>query len=371
MSRSSSKKLYGIFAFLVIAVAGADTATASQTSGEVPPEVFTKCWEYSSVPDLSAQPATDNSRVYFLNTEDKLEAADLRSATKVWSTELGGDVISNLLVRDDALFVTTSSNGDSNEGVKTATLRSLSKQTGVTNWSYAMPMSGRVTLGIVGNTVILVESNGTITARDAATGSAVWQKRLNVAVSGDPHFRPDAITLATADKGVISVAADGGTRTLFKTQRQPTSIMFESDGRYLIGDDRGNLVFTSGSKRPLWKFKHGARISYLLAYESEFLVASLDNFFYKLSRGGNVEWKTRLTGRIARPPIVSGDTAVVSIVGDESVYFIDLHNGKISNRVPTGDDDVAAAITNVGDSSLVLSASRGLALYSREQCPAK
>lgn len=335
------------------------------------PEVFTKCWDYSTVPDLASSPVTDRARIYFLNVEETLEAVDLEGAAKVWSTELGGNVISNLLAHEGALFVVTNTAESDTSGVRKATLRSLSKQTGVTNWSASLQTSERIALGMINGTVVAVDSAGSIVGVDSAKGSIEWTQKIGAATTADPHFLSNRIVLATATNQVLAVTPDGQTSILLKTEYTPTAILFESSDRYLIGDDRGNLVLSSAGGDAIWKFKHGGRLSFLLPYESEFLAASFDNFLYKLSRGGNVEWKTRLTGRIANRPIISGDTAVVSIVGDSSVYFIDLTNGKISNRVETGDENVAAIVTSAGASSLVVGGARGLAFYTRDKCPAK
>ena len=71
------------------------------------PLSFAKCWAYSSAVDLETLPVTDGANVYFLNPENRIEALDLHNASKLWSTEMGGSLVSNILVADTALFVVT------------------------------------------------------------------------------------------------------------------------------------------------------------------------------------------------------------------------------------------------------------------------
>lgn len=297
---------------------------------------------------------------------------DLSNATKVWSTEVGGELISNLLAHDGSLFVVSSVAQNGEGGTGRTVLRSLSKQTGVTNWSVVISAATRVTQGITNTHVVLVDAAGSIRAFDPADGDLVWSRDLGANVSGDPLFHSDELTIATGKKEIIVISGhDGQTRLAVKTRQVPTAVLPDSSNRFLIGDERGNLTLTSRDGKRIWKFRNGAKISFLMSYDSEFLAASFDNFIYKISRSGNVEWKRRLSGRAASRPVISGDTAVVSIVGDDSIYFIDLKDGKISNRVGVSDGDIGGVATGVGKANLVLSGTRGVALYSSEGCTGK
>ena len=328
------------------------------------PVLFAKCWDYSTSPDLSVTPIADYDRVYFLSADRKLEAVDLRNAVKVWASEIGGDVISNLFVTENSVLLVTRS-GESGNSV----LRSLSKQTGIANWN-ATILTSRATIGSLNGSIISVDVDGSISAFHPSSGSQLWHTQLGNKIIGEPHFRSMTITVATAANEIVDIAIGGQATVRLKAGYLPSALLIEPSDQYLIGDDRGNLVFTAADGDRRWRFKNGAKISYLLSYDSEFLVASYDNFLYKLSRGGNVEWKRRLTGRVSGRPVVSGDTAVLSIIGDGSIYFVSLHDGKISNRVQVGDENTGAAVAAAGP-SVVVGGPQGLSLYSRGKCAAK
>src|SRR5215204_1389765 len=81
--------------------------TASQDSG-----VFGKCWEVAVNSNLVTGPAADASAVYILDENNKLRAVDLATGNNAWSSEVGGELISNLLVLDDSIFFLTTSQSD-------------------------------------------------------------------------------------------------------------------------------------------------------------------------------------------------------------------------------------------------------------------
>ena len=347
-----------------VAFLSGPVAAANPNRSDDAPELFAKCWEYSTSPDLSVVPVADADRVYFVNAERKLETVDLRSSVKLWASDIGGDVVSNLIVTEYSVLVITRP-GESDKAV----LRSLSKQTGVANWTATVSTS-RATLGTLNGSILAVDAGGSITAFHPTNGLQLWQTQLGADIVGDPHFRSMTVTVANARNEIVDVGIGGQATVRLKASYLPAALLIEPSDQYLIGDDRGNLIFTAADGDRRWRFKNGARISFLLSYDSEFLVASFDNFLYKLSRGGNVEWKRRLTGRVSVRPVVSGDTAVVSIIGDGSVYFVNLHDGKISNRVQVGDENTGASVAAAGP-SVVIGGLQGISLYSRDKCPAK
>src|SRR5687767_9282733 len=266
-----------IMSILLVMIPQPRSVAADVGYGASRPELFTKCWNYSSSPDLATAPTADNRKIYFLNAENKLEAADIHTATKLWSSELGGQVISNLLTDDSALFVVSGSapneSGESAKGV----LRSLSKETGVTNWSKVVSTASRVTLGAMRGNIVSVESSGSIEAFDPINGKPVWNKHLGANITADPQFAAGELILSTDKKEVLVVSGvDGQSRLIARTKHVPTAILLDSPNRYLIGDERGNLTLASRNGKTIWRFRNGARISFLLSYESEFLAASFD-----------------------------------------------------------------------------------------------
>lgn len=328
---------------------------------------FARCWEYKAAANLSIQSESDASNVYFVDTEQRLFAVDLQSGTTVWSTELGGAGISNLLVTNDSLILVTAS-VENASGTETV-LRSVSKQTGITNWFVKTSGAPNAKIGAINGTLILVTQAGDISAFATNTGDQKWSKSVGATITTAPFFSGASAFVGTSRSEVISIAASSGDLTVVaKAAGVPAVVFSDSSGRVLVGDERGNLVLTSADGKRIWRFRKGARISAISTYDSEFLAASNDNFVYKLTRGGNVEWKRRLSSRIDARPLVLDNVAVFATVGDGNVYVIDLTNGKVLNRFENGEDNAAQAIS--AGANFVMVTEESLTLYSRGICPA-
>lgn len=327
---------------------------------------FARCWDYKAAPDLSVQSESDALNVYFVDTERRLIAVDLHSGAIVWSTDIGGASISNLLITDDSLLLVTA--GSETAVGSEAVLRSLSKQTGITNWFVKIPGAQKLTIGALNGTLLAVEPSGTVAAFTMNAGHAKWSTGVGANITTAPFFSGSSVFVGTDRYEVIAIAsASGDVSVAAKTAGVPAVVFSAPSGRLLIGDQRGSLVLTTTDGKRVWRFRNGARITSLSVYDSEYLAASNDNFVYKLSRGGNVEWKRRLSSRIDGRPLVIDDVAVFATVGDGNVYVIDLTNGKILNRFENGENNAAQAIA--AGSNFVMVTEESLILFSRGVCP--
>ena len=339
---------------------------ASSLASDDKPVIFNRCWETPSAVDLAVTPVSDGATIFFLDTAGKLTAMETAQPTRRWSTEIGGDVVSNQLVTHTALFVVTVPSGSAGD----ASLRAISKQTGVTMWTTGLPRSVRIFLGMINGSLVAVASDGTTTALAPDRGSIIWRQSIGAAANADPLFTPGRLVVATDRNEIVSISPTGSVEITAKAAHAATALVGEDQGRVLAGDERGNLMHFSPSGSELWKFRNGARISYLALYESEYIAASDDNFVYRISRGGNVEWKRRLPGRLSTRPVIIGETAVMSIIGEPSIYAISLDDGKISNRILAGSEEAPAIAIAAGASAFAALSAQRVSLYNG-MCPAK
>jgi outer membrane protein assembly factor BamB len=219
---------------------------------------------------------------------------------------------------------------------------------------------------------VTVGGDGSLSAIASATGKTVWQIDLRSLVVATPYFNESGIEIATNRNEVVNVSGtDGRVHVDWKSKYLPTAVLVDSNGRLVVGDERGNFVSVSSGGSRLWGFRNGAQISSATLYGSEYLAASYDNFLYKLSRSGDVKWKRRLSGRVNDGPFVLADTAIVSIVGTGSVYVIDLKKGKISNRIEGGEEVSLRVVAATNASGFAVAGPSGISYFSSARCPAK
>jgi len=358
-------------AFLSLLLVAANIA-APRKSISTEPDIFTKCWEYKVNAKLDVGPAVDTISVYFLDDENRLNGVDLAAGTKLWSSEIGGKVVSNLLVLEDSILFVTSSQLDASNPVSKTMLRAISRRTGITDWSAEVVSSPLMWIGSVGGNVIAVGSDGMVSASANGGGKLIWQTDLKSRVTAMPYFNKSGIEIGTEKNEVLNVAgSDGLVRVDWKAKYLPTAVLLDPNGRLVVGDERGNFMSVSSGGDRIWGFRNGAQISSATLYGSDYVAASYDNFLYKLSRSGDVKWKRRLSGRVNDGPFILGDTAVVSVVGTGSVYVLDLKKGKISNRIEVGDEVSLRVAAAANGSGFAIAGPAGISYFSSTKCLAK
>ena len=91
------------------------------------------------------------------------------------------------------------------------------------------------------------------------TGAAAWTQNLGAIVTAAPHFSEPRLTVGTSRNQVASLLAlPGEISVVATTEHSPTAVASGTDGRYVIGDERGNLVLLNADGKQAWKFKNGA-----------------------------------------------------------------------------------------------------------------
>jgi len=363
-----------VITFLLISgLISANAAGAQNKSAE--PFVLKKCWVSEVKTPAQHLNASDNDKVLvFSEGSGKVGALDLISGHSIWQSEFGGEVVSNIVTDQTSVFF--AANPTSKEGVKadSTTLRSVSKQTGITVWSVAVPYSEKSYLEADTNYILAVTGNGAVIAVDKKDGTVKWQTSLDKKLAAAPHFTEKYIGLALESGEIYLISPQNGERFFQMTSPFPAISIFIPDVNTLIaGDRKGNLWATDIlTKQTRWKFKNGAQVSSITGSGENILVSSYDNFVYQMSpANGNVLWKRRLPGRVIEMPLVTRDFAVVRVLGEPEVSFIDLKSGKILGKIVSeGEDDITTALVT-GSGSVVLGRSDGIYLYSVNTCDLK
>jgi outer membrane protein assembly factor BamB len=96
------------------------------------------------------------------------------------------------------------------------------------------------------------------------------------------------------------------------------------------------------------------------------VIASLDNFVYKLSLvGGDRVWKRQLAGRVASEPLMATDGALFTPLSGDAGVVLDLRDGKQLNTLPVGEDNNTAASPVAVGGVLLVTTRQGLLAFSR------
>jgi outer membrane protein assembly factor BamB len=321
-----------------------------------------ECWHYGPA-IADAQPAADSNNVYIAENGGRVSAISLSTGTRIWSTELGGEVVSDLVSDTSNIYVVT------NEVFGGAHLRSLSVASGIPNWDVEYPGGRHIMLGTFGGKLVVVMDTGVISAYRPGMGKAEWNLTLPMNITG-MYSGAGKMLIATADREVHSVdVASGKQMSTYSMDADITATAVFGEG-VVIGDDRGNIVrFASGSRS--WRFRNGARITSLTHTVRGLIAASADNFVYLISDDtGDVRWKKRLPGRVANVAI-AGDTAVVTAIGEPDAFLIDLETGKAAGRLSLGSGEVFIGLPLFSDGKFIFFTSAGVLAASQSPCSGK
>ena len=331
------------------------------------PVRFNRCWQRSFADRAVEQLAADDVAAYVSLEHAAIKAVDLDNGVDNWFAELGGSVISNLLVIGNAIYVASGPAAVS-ENAGRVFVRSVSKLTGITNWSVPFASSERVWLLNSGGNVIAVGESGSIASFSSGTGVISWQTTVAGQITAEPALSNGKILIGTAKKLLnVFSAADGRLLSAIPVNATPSALSFVFDDEILVGDERGNLWLFGSESSPAWHHKNGARIASVSRTRRGALVSSFDNFIYMLSQKGDVVWKRRLQARPNSAPAILDSVALVGTVGNDPAYILDLKNGKILSQVGLpGDTTSIAALSGEGD--IVFLSSSGLSLYSLSAC---
>ena len=290
------------------------------------------CGSYEARANIAGYTSGVDGELYLSLDGGIISALD-QDRRSVWTVELGGRPASGILASRTSVFTITMPQDAAAAGAA-ATLRALSKQTGITIWSVKIPLADRYDIGFNGMSVVAAASNGIISAFDAATGSSQWRKEIGSKLSSPAVFNDGTVVFGTDDKNVVQIKK-GEIASRFKIDTPPLRVLISEDGKILTGDRSGRITLLDGQTgRKLWRFKSGGEISYLAETKHGFVAGSYDNFIYSIWKyNGDVLWKRRIGARVVGGIAASDDVLASMVYGEPEAFVFDASNGKIRDRL--------------------------------------
>ena len=334
----------------------------------------TKCWSFSLGDEIGSGLASDGVRVYLGGSGGRIEALSL-DGKKMWATELGGDIVSNLLPAETGLFLVTATvSSDASKPISENLLRSLSKETGITNWTAKMPEASKYFIGNTPGAIILASKSGVIQSIDSKTGAVKWKREIADGFVTEPRFYADKLVVASTVKQVFVISlASGEIDSLRKLPFGVSAVGQTVVGDLIVGDERGNLTsFVGSTAKVNWKFRSGGEISAIFTVDDHILVSSHDNFAYSLvTRNGDVAWKRRLSGRVSQLATIEDKYALISSFDDHGAVLTDLSSGKIAGQIALGADENLIYNPIVANGLIFILTSESVNAFSLNGCSAK
>lgn len=343
----------------------------TMTLSQIKPEgelVVSKCWSYS----LSSGRAliSDGFRVYLTTSDARIEAVSI-DGKKLWETELGGEIVSNLAVNNSGVFIVTSTPAG-NETRASASLKALSRETGITGWSFALGDAVEHTLTASESFLTVVSANGIIRSVDGATGNVRWKREVAQGFIGKPYVGSERLLVSsTSNQLFVISAASGEIQSVNKPVFPATAVSETKGGEVVIGDERGGVtIYWKATEGPGWRFKSGGGISSVRAVNGNILAASNDNYVYFLRpRSGGLDWKKRLAGRITHIGVINNKLALVSSLDEHGATFLNLSTGKVIGQIGLEDGESLTSDPVVAGNLILVMTTERVIAYSLNGCP--
>lgn len=331
--------------------------------------VLTKCWDYPIVDTPARSLVSDGDRIFIAYDGAKIEALST-DGKKVWASELGGEIRSNVMPGATGLLVVTSTATTDAAKPEDFVLRSLSKETGITSWSTKLDKAEKFTLYSSEKWAILVSSAGLVEALDPKDGSVKWKREIAQKFVADPVFDKEDTTVAADLNQVFEIShAAGDIASMRKLSIGITALGRTPDDDVIAGNERGEVtLFVTGREKPYWKFKSGGEISQAGEAGGSIFAVSHDNFIYLLaSRNGSVIWKKRMPGRISAVTTFLDRYIVVAGAEEHASLLLDIANGKVAGQIFLGVDETVSTLLPTARHLSVLT-NRAAYNYSVDGC---
>ena len=351
--------------FLLVSTGLYSIATHAQVQKDEQVE-FSRCWAFTEPDVRFSAIAADEKTVFASAPGAKMVAVAVATGAKLWATELGGEIVSNLLIVEAGLFVVTDSvpTGTAKKGL--STLRLLSSDTGITIKTVPLIPAESFTIGFDNGSVIIVSNSGDLYAFDSSASVLKWNSKTIGRVNGKTFIAQGSIVAGTPEGQVVRLGSQTGeiSRTL-KATTVPTTAMYTAAGQLVYGDVRGNVTAVDAH----WRFRTGGQISGVYEIGNGYIVTSFDNFIYLLSKNtGSVVWKKRMAGRIADISFNSAVTALVFTSGAETAVLIELKKGKTLGQIALSEPTESVDLPDKSGKRLVFALNGSIFVFSSERC---
>lgn len=336
---------------------------------------FHKCWEFAFNGAGSSSPVSYNRNLILSpGVEGEISAFDLRQGQFVWQSRLGGEIISDLLIDENKIYLISKIVKDTEE---ITLIRALSPITGLTLWqkNLILPKNSSKIFLLNNKEYIYVFSNaGSILSLAKKDGAESWSRNINAKITSVPFLSEDKIFVGdeTGKLTLLSVSSGNNISSLdFKTA--PSGNVLVLRNVIVVGELSGSVsAFRLNDHKLLWKTRTGAQIAGISETGvGDVLVSSNDGFIYLLdAKTGDRRWKKRLAGRPIGKPFISNNFALLQTIDANALPIFETAKGKLVNQIQLQEDQYSVAPAIPMGKTILIPTNQGLQVFSEQPCDA-
>lgn len=297
--------------------------------------------------------ASDNElRSLLLATPGALNSFSLRPIRNLWAISTGGEVVDAFAINGEEIAALI-------ESADGFVLRTISAASG-------LPRSSRTFRRAETNSAKLISEKSLL--RSGPNGLAMSDPRNPDADLWTAPLMPAALSGIVTDGTLIAVPFDDRIEFVeFATGRRrgvlPASVADRvvafGDGESVVVSVRVSRIASVDTKgRVRWTYRTGGRVIGGTIAGSSVIVASADNFVYRIdTRTGALVWKARLEDRALSAPIVSGNSLLVINSLRNALEIRELATGRLANSFKIRDDESITGVFPLRESRFLVTSS--------------
>ncbi len=315
---------------------------------------------------LRLQPYVDKDTVYAVSNNGKLVASDKQTGKKLWTVDVGNEIISGVSASDAGLVV----------GRLSGEVSAFSKIAGEPLWSTFLSSEVMSLSQGSQRELIARTKDGTISALNGSTGELSWQVSRQVPVlslqsQSDPLIINNTVVAGLDNGRLLVLSLDTGKVIWEKavaTGRGRTELdrMVDIDGRLVFLDGviyvvsyQGNIAaFSLANGKRIWSREassvNGLTVDsrYVYYTDSKSIIWALDRL------SGDILWKQEGLERrkVTAPVLYQGNLVVGDFAG--YLHWLSVDDGHFMARVKTGRSAIIAPPV-VNDEKLYVYNSKG------------
>ena len=261
---------------------------------------------------------------------------------KAWEQPLGGGVMSELMLHDDALYVSAM------DGV----LYAFASRTGQPRWQARTEGYLHSSPTVIGKNVIVGSADGYVYAFARANGKQQWRVQTGGPVYGSAARARGVIAIPSGDGVVYGIDDKGATRWRYTLDPGPSAFSQSpvvTDGqRFYIGAwDQNVYALDAKSGQEVWRYRASDRGFYYSAAiarpalgNQRLFVPSNDNTLHCIdTRTGTAVWKQQAPADKFgySSPALADNRIYIGSLGDKGqVHCLDAASGRILWTTETG-----------------------------------
>jgi outer membrane protein assembly factor BamB len=237
----------------------------------------------------------------------------------------------------------------------------------------AVPLQGSLTLA--GGKLFGGGSDSRLYAFDSKTGEVRWFFAYSAPFNSRPVVTAGRVYAGSEDGYLVVLDEETG-KLLWRYRtrgpvRGPAAI--QDDFVYFGSGDNYVYAVNIMSGRLLWRTRTGASVQAVVRAGEDLLVASLDNYVYKISLTGKRLWKRQMPGRISAQPLITQLEALFTPLSSSAGVVLELRDGRQVNSLPVGEEITTSASPIAVGGVVLLTTKHGLLAFSqpREGVPLK